>query len=279
MSCVTYDWAYLCNNPRRLRITLRLLPPTMQGLRVMHVCYASHLDGTDAPERLGPVLDRYAPTGIAWTITDLSPLRDRLPEQLAAYWSNGKKRWSLGMKLVLPFRFKDAPYLYTDDDVLIPNDPQPLMTQSFGSKGCFRFAGRKTEVAKQLFDAFGMINQEPPHVEYDRAALDAGVWFDRHPIWPCDGLGDWEWYLSSFAHMPYLQQLTTRNLELRCLDQRFLTMFGIKNNWRVQSIGNGFAPPREIRPSLLTNKYFFHYKSQSKERWMQLLETYIDGHC
>lgn len=269
---MTYDWAYLCNNPRRLAITLRCLPrEPFAGLCFMNICWCSHLDPTTRVLELIDTANTHAPDWLAWQLTDLSPLRRHLPAGLAPYWDTGKTRWSLGMKLLLPYAFP-GPYLYTDDDVVVPHDPAPLMTNSFGSKGCFRFAGKKRAVQEDLLDAFNLprtLLAEQGSAWYDAHALDAGVWFHLNP-------GDWKARLERFAQMPYLAALTTRNLELRCLDQRFLTGFGLAHGWDRVTIRNGFAPPRWLRDSFF-NAYFIHYKSQSKDAWMKLLEAYLDS--
>lgn len=275
-----YDWVYLCSDPRRLALTLRLLPnEPFDGLNRMVIGWCSHLDPVVRGDVLRQQADFYAPTWLKphIEVVDLSPLACYLPAGLHRYWSNGKSRWSLGVKLVLinamltaPYQYR--PYLYTDDDVIVPQDPAPLLAQgSFGSKGCFRFAGNKAYIAEQLFEAFmldtnGYMNSWQ---RYDAHALDAGVWFDAHPD------SEWHHRLRELAKLPYVQGLGTANLELRCLDQRFLTCYGMGRGWRQQTIGNGFAPPAAIKPSLLANKYFFHYKSQSKLKWMQLFEEYL----
>jgi len=279
----TYDWLYLCSDPRRLAITLRALPKEpLRGLRVMQICWASHLDPPERPGQLGRIADSFlAPRWLQYELTDLSPLKGCLPERLQAYWNTGKKRWSLGMKLLMPYILEDheTPYLYTDDDVLITRDPREWIAETqygFGSKGCFRFDGRKRSIAEQLFTAFDVdvpVGGEQAWDRYDRHALDAGVWFNRNVI----GTSRWSIYLDRFARMPYLADLTTHNLELRCLDQRFLTCFGIRHGWDQRTIGNGFAPPRAVTERLLTRHPFFHYKSSSKEAWMRLLEAYLDS--
>ena len=277
---VTYDWLYLCSNPQRLALTLRELPQEpFVGLDTMRLCWASHLDPDYRGGELAVYAERYAPAWLRCRTFDLSQLQAKLPSRLSTYWDNPKKRWALGMKLLMPYVAEGKPYLYTDDDVLVTSDPQPWMTNSFGSKGCFRFEGRKQSIAAQLFDAFelpygtgwppmvGCQLAEPAWKKYDRAALDAGVWFQKYN-------DDWTERLYSFAEMPYLLDLTTRNLELRCLDQRFLTAFGIKHGWDVRTIGNGFAPPAIATERMLHRHPFFHYKSQSKDRWMAVIDRY-----
>lgn len=266
-----YDWAYLCNNDRRLAITLRALPKEpFADLKTMHICWASHLDHPSRPESFAMTAASLAPSWLNWKITDLSSVADRVPSQLQTYFKNDKARWALGMKLFLPYVL-GTPYLYTDDDVLVFKDPLPLMFNSFGSKGCFHLSYGKRDIATQLFDAFDLQpNELPAHVHYNYGAMDAGVWFHKYP-------DDWRYRLECFATMPYLLDLTTRNLELRCLDQRFLTCFGIKHGWDAITIGNGFAPPTKLRDTFGTKQTFFHYKSSSKERWMKLLEEWLDG--
>ena len=279
---VSYRWNYLCSNPRRLAITLKALPRhrPYQGLLGMNICWASHLDPAHRAAELHVVADEHAPSWLNFWVYDLSQLKSYLPRQLERYWANDKARWALGMKLLMPYVSEGEPYLYTDDDVLVTRDPQAWLTNSFGSKGCFRFVGRKQELASELFDAFSIPTREgvfdvgglsetllPAWKQYDNAALDAGVWFQKYP-------DDWTTRLYRFANMHYLKDIGLRNLEFRCLDQRFLTCFGIKHGWDVRTIGNGFAPVSKITPKLLERHPFFHYKSQSKEKWMRLFEDY-----
>ncbi len=280
---MTYSWAYLCSNPWRLSLTLRLLPKEpLVGLGTMQICWASHLDQVELPNRLIEVLKVHAPAWLHWQLVDLSMLHDELPDGLRAYWNTGKNRWSLGMKLLIPFAIA-PPYLYTDDDVIIGRDPWSLLENSsgFGSKGCFRFPANKHSIARQLFTAFDLVGpgwddtvQADNEIGYaardvyNTHALDAGVWFHRYP-------DDWRERLERFAELPYLRELTTRNLELRCLDQRFLTCFGLKHGWDAITIGNGFAPPARVSERMLTRHPFFHYKSQSKATWMTRLEDFV----
>jgi hypothetical protein len=266
-----YSWVYLCSNPRRLAITLRCLPKEpFIGLQRMNICYLSHLDPDDAGIVLYQVAQQWAPPWLNWATVDLSHYENRLPDAIhRIYWSTGKSRWSLGVKLLFPYAF-ECPYLYTDDDVVVSRDPLELMTNSFGSKGCFRFGWKKHDIAQQLFDAFDLPHGdiETAWGQYDARALDAGVWYQKHP-------DNWAGALDAFSYMPYLADLTTRNLELRCLDQRFVTMFGIKHGWDQVTIGNGFAPPKQVTRRMLERHPFFHYKSQSKEAWMTKLEEYL----
>ena len=260
-----YDWIYLCSNPKRLELTLRLLPRTpFVDLDRMIVGYCSHLDG-DVWRMLEMTASQWKPNWLNLEVHDLSGLGAHLPDELVQYWHNSKSRWSLGVKLVLPYAVC-GPYLYTDDDVIVSRDPHDWLMYSFGSKGCFRFAGKKQGIAAQLFDAFGL-RYEPAWRHYDDNALDAGVWFQKYH-------DNWDERLADFAKLPYLLDLTTNNLELRCLDQRFLTCFGIEHGWDRRTIGNGFAPC-EVSERMLNRHPFFHYKSSSKEEWMRRLSDYV----
>ncbi len=270
-----YRWAYLCGDAKKLELTLRCLPrEPLDGLDRFTVGWCSHLDPRYRSTELEQTLARFAPTWLRdrAAVHDLSMLGRWLPKGLAAYWSTDKARWSLGVKLMVPAAF-DGPLLYTDDDVLVLKDPAPLLAQgSFGSKGCFRFGYKKIHVVEQLYQAFDLEDWRLPGSDrlsalYDRYALDAGVFYAHNTA-------NWENRLHRFARCPYIESLTTRNLELRCLDQRFLTMFGIEHGWRQQSIGNGFAPLRVFKPGHHT---FFHYKSSSKLAWMKVIEAYAQN--
>lgn len=271
---MTYRWVYLCNNPERLKLTLQFLPrEPFKNMGTMTVGYCSHLDPPERADELHSMMDRWRPKGWLCSVTDLSPLGQHLPPGLQAYWSTGKSRWSLGVKLLLPFIDPNRPLLYTDDDVIVPQDPWPLLEQgSFGSKGCFRFGYKKQDIQRQLVVCFkhycgGILDGK----WYDEHALDAGVWYMREGM-----TNAWQQRLQDFSELPYIKQLTTGDLELRCLDQRFITLFGMEHGWRQQTIRNGFAPPQKLRDSFF-NTYFIHYKSQSKAAWMNVLTAYLGG--
>lgn len=288
---MTYDWFYLCSDVERLKLTLRALPPTLEGLRALHVCWASHLDPADRKAEIELTMGTHLvarprcpiPCYDTLDLTTAVRTYGRRYPQLATYLDNAKPRWALGMKLLIPLLAR-GPYLYTDDDVLVTRDPHSLLeVGSFGSKGCYRFDGKKPMIAEQLFGAFDIptdpvvlpgvvVYHNSPWRVYDWFALDAGVWFDA---WP--SFATWSDRLERLAALPYVRELTTRNLELRCLDQRFLTCYGLAHRWTPRSISNGFAPPAAIRPEFFANKTFFHYKSASKPRWMRLIREHLDA--
>lgn len=282
-----YDWNYLCSDPRRLAITLRFLPDGLPGLSTMNVCYASHLDGDLAWGPLARTLEQYAPSWLHWTLRDLSHLKTHVPDQLRGYWANDKKRWALGMKLVMPYVTED-PYLYTDDDVLLLEDPRRLMANSFGTAGNFKFFKgnrRLFPLALELFSAFYNSPRENWSVEfqhpsiaadlYDRQILDAGIWFQKDPY-------DWSQRLYQFAKLPYLTGLDPTSHEFRRIDQRFLTLFGIKHGWDQLHVArdrrNCYSHPTKFRiPTLVKGTTFVHYKTgRHKADWMTALERYLE---
>lgn len=268
-----YDWLYLCSDPEKLELTLRYLPAEpFEHLQTMYVGWCSHLDSPERFAALKLAVTTWAPP--AWRVgfIDLSPLGEYLPTPLFTYWDNGKTRWSLGMKLLLPLAF-NSPFLYTDDDVIVTRDPRALLYNGgWGSKGSFRFPSQKRGIAMQLFDAFGISfeGMDECYKEYNYHALDAGVFFSG-ANWNEASTKLWHTRLNQFSELPYIKTLTTNNLELRCLDQRFLTMWGYQQGWRQQTISNGFAPPSSISDSMLARHEFIHYKTSSKlskSRWM-----------
>lgn len=275
-----YTWVYLCSDPNRLRLTLDFLPrdKPFEDLESMDIAYLSHLDPVERADELRIAANYHAPSWLQYRVVDLSATVRLCPPNLMKYFATDKARWSLGVKLLFPLVY--GALLYTDDDVIVPQDPRRLLGyQGWGSKGCFRFAGKKTAIAQQLFDVFEIQRFENTHPayeanHYDASAMDAGVWFD--PGSPKDK-ALWAYYLQRLADADYIKTLTTRNLELRCLDQRFLTMFSLKRGWTPFTIGNGFAPPKSIRPSFFDKKYFFHYKSSSKAAWQRVLREHHDG--
>jgi len=105
---VTYDWVYLCSDPRRrLAITLQLLPrEPLVGLRRMHVCWCSHLDPAIRPLELEISAEAFAPSWLQYQVTDLSSLAAGCPVGLQRYFFHDKPRWALGVKLLLPVKFE-----------------------------------------------------------------------------------------------------------------------------------------------------------------------------
>lgn len=293
MSDVSYHWVYLCSDPRRLGITLRLLPRDgMIGLREMSICYMSHMDPPELADSLYEAVVKHAPAWLNWCIRDLTPgLANLAPSNLLAYcgaYNNRRKpRWNLGFKLLLPLYF-EPPFLYTDDDVLVIQDPQPLMTNSFGTSGNFKFfkdnrrlfplAG---ELATAFFDRSTSLVQDelfrhPDKMAslYDERILDAGVWFIKYP-------DDWDYRIKRFAELPYLSGLDETSHEFRRQDQRFLTMFGILHGWDVLNKApqrrNCYSHPSKFTlDSLVKGTYFVHYKTgRHKADWMTALETFL----
>lgn len=275
-----YDWLYLCGDPAKLHITLDYLflqgkPP--EGLRKMIVGYCSHLDPVGRREDLESVILHRRPGWMQIEVQDLSYLDIMLPNSMLKYWSTGKTRWSLAVKTLIPTIFS-GPFLYTDDDVVMFSDPiASLSINGWGSKGSFRLPVQKRYVAEQIWDALSLrSSQSTPTEDYNNHALDAGVFWSGR-TWTQTTARRWDSMLRQFASCDYIQYLTTNDLELRCLDQRFLTTFGFVMGWDRMTISNGFAPPSQISTSLTKRHPFLHYKTSSKlskGRWMDALREY-----
>lgn len=281
MAITPYDWIYLCSDPRRLAITLRTLPPTLPGLRTMHIGWLSHLDPASRGLELLMTAKRWAPPCVNDVeITDLSTLEPLCPRVLLPYYGRGfsKNRWTLGVKLLLPIAFTTRPFLYTDDDVLLTSDPSPLMHNSFGTSGNFKFFKGQTrlyDIATQLADAMGCSERgEVAAAHYDARILDAGVFFVRDAR-------HWAHALTRFARCPYILDLDPTGHEFRRLDQRFLTAFGIKHGWdrlhRAWDRRNCYSHPTKFTiPNLVKGTVFVHYKTgRHKADWMTALETFL----
>lgn len=269
---MTYDWVYLCGDPRKLELTLKFLPERMTDLRTMKICWMSHLDPAYRDQELSETASRFA-KGIQWRLVDLSDLEGRCPTGLQEYFNSGRSRCSLAVKLLLPMRF-NTPFLYTDDDVLVPKDPiKYLGPTGWCSKGLARFAGERLEQQEQLAKAFGLEKRfrANPSLWYDDHALDAGVWWMPNS-------GEWAKFLFEFAACPYIQDLTPKSSEFRRMDQRFLTCFGIVNKWEQLTIRNCFAPPSKPLRDNFFDVVFIHYKTPtSKEHWMKRFQEYLDA--
>lgn len=283
---IDYDWLYLCSDPRRLAITLQLLPPEMRQLRSMQICYCSHLDGPGRVAELHNTATEFAPKWLKFDVRNLSPLVQYCPPQLKKYYyGTGKARWALGVKLLLPFLYPEdwRPFLYTDDDVLVVDDPYFLMMNSFGTAGNFKFfKGNKRlfPLAQELMSLTSLNYSsalDAPHVPadtYDANIMDAGIFFMKYP-------DDWREMLDRFAALPYLSGLDTESHEFRRIDQRFLTVFGIQHGWdkltKAPQRRNCYSHPTKFRiPTLVKGTTFVHYKTgQHKADWMAALETFL----
>ena len=280
-----YTWAYLCSDPRRLAITLRLLPRApanetpLPGLDSMKICWCSHLDPAGRAQELMDAALRHAPSWLDYSVHDLSTLESICPKTLTGYFRNGKPRWALGVKLLLSYEFT-TPFLYTDDDVLVRDDPSKFMINSFGTSGNFKFFKRNSRHENLIGQLWTLTGRPWPGLmeamdEYDAHILDAGVFFvqdARH----------WYTLLRDFARLPYVRELDPESHEFRRLDQRFLTMMGIRFGWtrlhRASERRNAYSHPSKFRvSSLIEGTTFVHYKTgQYKRDWMDTLERYLE---
>jgi hypothetical protein len=272
-----YEWVYLCSDPRRLKLTLKLLPPTMDGLWKMNVCYLGHRDPPDHALKLIETMREHAPRDIVarWEVKNLDNAAGFVPKGLRDYWTTKKPRWALASKLMVPHLFS-APFLYTDDDVIIGQDIAPLTDTSFVSGGSFKFFKgllSRRYLVQQISEA---LKHNVSMAEYDNAISDAGFFFiktDRERT-------DWMSRLAAFAAMPYLEGLDRDSHEFRRLDQRFLTVFALKHGMRrlkgAKERRNFLSPPPKNVRAAISNTYFVHYMSRDyKAPWMDALEALL----
>lgn len=253
-------WIYLCSDPRKLEMTLRYLPELNVELCVI---YCSHFKQVTHDE-LFRVMAKWAPKWLAWHLFDMSTAGNLMPAGLQRYYfgQSGSKVQTLGVKLVLPLAFT-PPFVYTDDDVLLLQQPMqhPL---GYGNRGSYRFKGEHLAIRRQLSQAF-----ELPELieEFDQHVIGAGVWYIPESA-------NWTERLQAFSELPYVQ--TMRGREFFCLDQRFITAFGMEHNW--QQVGlpifrRTFFPPSKL-PRNVFDCTFLHYGSGSnKGRWLDMFEA------
>lgn len=247
----------------------------------MVIGWLSHLDVPKLGDELAYVMRTEAPDWMDWSVRDLSNFR--CPSQLEEYFTSPtrKPRWSLGVKLLIPLEFT-APLLYTDDDVIICQDPQALMDErqlgpldmgpSFASGGNFPFFKHRDRV-RYIADQLGQAMEISDVFErYDARILDAGFFFLSAQ--DCE---DWAERLERFAALPYIGDLDPESHEFRRLDQRFLTAFGLRRRVRrlcSAPLRRNFLtpPPKNVRGAI-TDTFFVHYMSrQYKAAWMDALE-------
>lgn len=266
-----YEWVYLCNNAYRLQLTLRLLPQ-QSGLSKMTVCYLGHRDPKELPQELIETIREWAPSWLShYEVKNISNAGGWVPKGLRDYWTTTKPRWALASKLMIPYLFR-APFLYTDDDVIIGQDLQPIMDRSFVSGGSFKFFKGNLS-RRHIVEQIGVALKHPVTMdEYDENISDAGYFFirsDRERT-------DWMSRLAAFAAMPYLETLDRDSHEFRRLDQRFLTVFALKHGMRrlkgAKERRNFLSPPPSNVRAAISNTYFVHYMSRDyKQIWMDRL--------
>lgn len=229
-----YDWAYLCCHEKFLEMTLRHLPnEPFDGLDTMHVCYQGH-QFKGLGERLELIATAFAPQWLKMDINDVSMAVwlaaeileiDRSPFQ--HYYMNEKDNIALGAKLMLPIIFK-GPLLFTDDDVLVLQDPKRLLDNSFCTAHGFNRLGMTipgVRIANNLRDVFDA-ERDFSVYDYNEHAVDGGIWFinnDRER---------WDEFMRRFWHSPCVASMKTDNTEFRCCDQRFITMYGRTYGWK-----------------------------------------------
>ena len=271
-----FDWAYLCSDPRRLEMTLKFLPHIPE-LERLHVCYCSHFGQVTADE-LRAVLNQHRPTWLKSNIEDLTPYGVLMPEGLQKYFRNDRlpggdgRIKTLGCKLAIPLIF-NGPLLYTDDDVLVLKNPVDLWRQygDYGNRGSFRLEGKGRDMLEDIVEAFDV----PEWVEYptvfDQHIIGAGIFFMH-------ARDNWRYRLKRYSQCPYIARLSTRAREFFCLDQRFVTAFGIEHGWKQIGLAEGFRRTFLAGSRLPRNFFqdatFVHYgcAPKDKTKWVDLLD-------
>jgi len=276
-------WLYLTNSTSKLRLTLRYLPAQpIPALGEMLITYQSHVDG-DMHRKLVCAADDNAPSWLRWRVVDASPgcleVIDQFSPAMRDYLTNpnlSNQWYSLAAKIIYPMVLRE-PVLYTDDDVLILRDFSPLITQSFGSYNrlcALRYNNADSVIASQLGTACGL--PEFDQFDYNEHRLDAGVWFIKDCDWD-----DYKNCLIRASHCAYWMRQKRNVHAFRMLDQRFLTVFGFKNNWQVIKKHKYY---RAAETNMLNGKFdqflnttFAHYSFKTlKPKFQQMLEERLD---
>ena len=275
-----YDWVYLCSDPRRLEMTLKFLPEYLPGLEQMHVVFCSHFNQVTHSD-FKAVLNQWQPTWLPIDVIDLSGWGGSLmPQGLQNYFRNdvgpggdGRVK-TLGCKLLLPIIFQ-TPLLYTDDDVLMLRDPIKLYRQygEYGNRGSFRLEGKKRDVLEDIAEAFDV----PEYTEYpalfDANIIGAGIFFIA-------AHRNWKSRLERFSRCPYIGRLRNKGREFFCLDQRFITAFGLEHGWKQIGLKEGFRRTflagKKLPRNFFEDATFVHYgcAPKDKAKWVDLLEAY-----
>jgi hypothetical protein len=91
---------------------------------------------------------------------------------------------------------------------------------------------------------------------------------------------NWQYRLECFARCPYIEKLRNNSREFFCLDQRFITAFGIEHGWIPIGLKQGFRRTFLAGSRLPRNFFqdatFVHYgcAPRDKTKWVNLLEEY-----
>jgi len=266
-----WDWVYLCSDPRRLALTMKYLPAWPKQLHTMHICWCSHLDPAKRGQELYTTAVNCMPENSCWVVQDISPdAVEHLPAGLNDFFyglPNGRPSWALGIKPLLALVF-EPPFLYTDDDVLVLKDPQPLIDGygEFGTRSNFAYQP-SLEIQRQIRTVFEL----DPSFDFGVSNLDEGVLFIRDRR-------DWADRLLAFSKLPYIKKLKEGCHESRRMGVRFHTAFGGQYNFHqlrtASERKNSYELPHKFSNPLAFTKgtTFFHYMTRDKVAWMDVLK-------
>lgn len=265
-------WVIPCMDDRKLRLILRYLPEEpFEWLKKIVVVVG---DVRDLDIKCELVARHYRPE---WPIKVRTEEREHrcldsidAPEALRVYF-----RDLLGVKLLLPLTI-EPPFLYTDDDVILRNNPAEFLGDDLwaSQSGLDAYTtGRKDQEALgALCDAF---NTYVTVDEFNKARTDAGVWY--FPDYYDDyDLRLWEYF--GHSHVVDVSKDPgvangNHTQRFRKLDQRFLSMWMRTHGGSVVRTPIYRAMADKKMPVRVPNNVcFIHYcASAHKERYMEWL--------
>lgn len=270
----TYSWVYLCNNADMLRLALMALPEAIPYSMTSMLIVVNKRNEHLVPDfkRIVAESDTYIDGAVdSFIVTDdilIERAKKRMgwfPDSLRDYvWSPcDTPNCSLGIKLLLPLAVSGA-MLYTDDDVMILRDPYRLIQDGpfctghhFNSYGLDSTSS--TDEVNQFASAMGLTDFTT--YDYNQAMMDAGIWF-------VDQRDDWHIKLHKFFSCPIINSMRRNVTRFRCLDQRFITLYGALHGWRrlhhnaerLMVMQKPDKAPKLMYDNIRSRKYtFVHY--------------------
>lgn len=267
-----HTWAYTCMNPAFFELTLRWLPEKPWPI-LKHMLVITAHDRPDLIEELTAVKNRLRPR---WpiSIVDDSPLRqmsEHYPAALTKY-----TRESLGVKIMLPL-WVPAPFFFTDDDVIIVNDPSEFLASGtmWGShSGLDNYSESGPDMRELTAWQDVIEDSSMTREEFNRNRTDAAIWH-----MPDLDRDDYHKVLYSFFSQEAADlAAASGGNRFRLMDQRFLT------TWLYRNSGDVYATPvyrawpyRNLPKSVPSDGYFIHYcASSQKPRYVEWLNRVAD---
>jgi hypothetical protein len=254
---MNYDWVYLCSDIEKLKLTLQTLgEEPYTDLRRMILIHCDQDLAFDVEAR--SLTHSWLDIEVRDITKEADALAAKLSPRFMDYYRNPRPRWALGVKMLLPMLF-EPPFLYTDDDVLMPVDPHPLLIREFATAqplDRLPWSITAMHMTDEISQIFGF--EDFDITDYNGYKVDCGTFYitDRRDWW--DKLN--AWWESKFVHT-----LKARSNDFRLQDQRFLTAWVFKYGWKRLNASDDYRP--YVRPFRITTPnierckctHFIHY--------------------